>query len=429
MARAAPRRGRPSPAGDKLSAAGHLYAACMRASGPLDRVISRFLKERRGLDDDTRAFIVRTAQGMLRNRRWLEEAQGFIPFRPTRETLVCLYLLGREGVLGETLGLDQKTSKTLLFAAKRADEAGLSVRASLPDWLASLLLEENPSDGEALALSLSTAPPTTLRVNTLKGTREELLAALAREGFAARATSLSPLGVIVDNPGSLFRSEAFQSGLFEMQDEASQLATLLVEPRPGQVVVDGCAGAGGKTLALAAAMENKGRLYALDVAAFRLEDLKKRARRAGVHNLRVHALSSNSDPAVKKLYGKVDAVLLDAPCSGTGVLRRNPDTKWRLSPDDVARMVSQQAEIFDAYAPLVAPGGRLVYATCSLLRDEDERQVERFLTRTTGFSLLPAAEVLSSCGVSVEGSGPYLRLSPHLHETDGFFAAVLKREG
>ncbi len=434
MAGRSPRRGRRSPADarpaqDSLAAAGHLYAACTRDDAPLDRTIARFLKERRGLDDDkARSFVVRTAQGMLRNRRWLEAAAATLPFRPTREALVCLYLVARDGVPAESLGLDDKTKKTLLFAGKKADASGLAVRASLPDWLATCLLDELGEDeGTQLAMSLTEAPPTTLRASSLKGTRAELIEALAREGFAARATALSPFGVVVDNPGSLFRSEAFQGGRFEMQDEASQLAVLLMDARPGQLVVDGCAGAGGKTLALAAAMENKGRLLAFDVAAFRLEDLRKRARRADVHNLRVQALSSNNDPAVKRLTGKADAVLVDAPCSGSGVLRRNPDTKWQLGQDDVSRMRLQQADILDAYAPLVKGGGRLVYATCSVLRDEDERQVEEFLARTPGFVLRSATELLRAAGVPLEDRGDYLRLFPHRHGTDGFFAAVLEK--
>lgn len=430
MARRAPRRGRPPSSEDALALAGHLYAACTKGSAPLDRTVARFLREHRALADETRGVVVRTAQGMLRNRRWLDEAAAALSFRPTREALVSLYLVGREGKDPKALGLDDKAGKTLRYAARRADEAGLGVRASLPDWLASALTDElGPDEGERLALALSTAPPTTLRANTLKTTREELATALAREGFATRPTTLSPLGLVVEEPGSLFRSEAFRAGAFEMQDEASQLAALLVGARPGALVVDGCAGAGGKTLALAAAMENKGRLYAFDVAAFRLDDLRKRARRAGVHNLRVHTLTSLSDGALRRLAGKADAVLLDAPCSGTGVLRRNPDTSWRLSPEDVTRMQAQQADILDAYAPLVRPGGALVYATCSVLHDEDERQVEAFLARTPGFTLVDANQALRAQGITLDDAGPYLRLYPHRHGTDGFFAARLVREG
>lgn len=428
MAGRAPRHTKKREPPDALTAAGHLYATCTRESGPIDRAVARFLREQKDLDDETRSFVVRTNAGMLRTRRWLEHAASTLPFRPSRELLVSLYLLGREGRSAKELRLDDKTAKTLLFAARKADDAGLAVRASLPDWLTETLVDElGEEEGAALALSLAEAPPSTLRVNVLKATREELIAALHREGFRSAPTALSPYGVVVENPGSLFRSEAFQAGLFEMQDEASQLATLLVEAKPGAAVVDGCAGAGGKTLALAAAMENRGRLYAFDVASFRLEDLKKRARRAGVHNLRVHALTSNNDATVKRLHGKIDAVLVDAPCSGTGVLRRNPDTSWKLAPEDVTRMASQQAGILDAYAPLVRVGGRLVYATCSVLRVEDEQQVESFLLRTPGFHVVPASQVLNAVGVSLDDATPYLRLFPHRHGTDGFFAAVLER--
>jgi 16S rRNA (cytosine967-C5)-methyltransferase len=279
--------------------------------------------------------------------------------------------------------------------------------------------------GPALALSSTAAPPQSLRVNTLKTTRAALLATLQREGIVARASAVSPVGVVVVERSNVFRTAAFREGLFEVQDEGSQLIALLAGARPGMRVVDGCAGAGGKTLALAAPMETKGTLVALDVHGGRLQALRERAARAGVHNVRVHDLDEEKK-ARKRLKGQCDVVVVDAPCSGSGVLRRNPDTGWRLGAGDVARLQSLQRELLAAHAPLVKPGGVLVYATCSLLDDETGAVVAGFLGGAPSFSLAPARQRLADAGVDVD-VGDVLALDPVRHGTDGFFAAVLAR--
>jgi 16S rRNA (cytosine967-C5)-methyltransferase len=220
---------------------------------------------------------------------------------------------------------------------------------------------------------------------------------------------------------------AFREGLVEVQDEGSQLLALLTDARPGQAVVDFCAGAGGKTLALAAAMENKGRLVACDVNQRRAERAMLRLRRAGVHNVTRRLLEGESDKWVKRHGGTFDRVLVDAPCSGSGTWRRNPDAKWRLTPAGLDELVSLQGRILDSAARLVRPGGRLVYATCSVLADEDEARVEAFLASHPNFRLIPLPEVWSAAvGGACPVEGPMLRLTPARTNTDGFFAAVME---
>ena len=221
---------------------------------------------------------------------------------------------------------------------------------------------------------------------------------------------------------------AFKDGLFEVQDEGSQIAALLAGARPGMRVVDFCAGAGGKTLALAAGMANRGKLVACDVSARRLERAARRLRRAGVSNVERRALTSERDKWVKRHAGGFDRVFVDAPCLGTGTWRRNPDAKWRSCPEDLAELVERQQQILRSAARLVRPGGRLVYATCSLLREEDEAQAEAFLAATPDFTLLPAARAWNeTIGGASPGGEDYLLLTPARHGTDGFFVALFER--
>jgi 16S rRNA (cytosine967-C5)-methyltransferase len=269
---------------------------------------------------------------------------------------------------------------------------------------------------------------TDLRANTLKANRDEAIAALAREGVEGRATPLSPLGIRVDGRPPLAGLHCFKAGMIEVQDEGSQLVALLTDARPGQRVVDFCAGAGGKTLALAAAMKNKGKLVAADVLEGRIARAATRLTRAGVHNVERRGLASERDPWVKRHLAKFDRVLIDAPCSGSGTWRRNPDAKWRLKPEDIGELAALQRRILDSAARLVKPGGRLVYATCSLLGRENQDQIEWFLAEHANFSVLPIAEVWRQIlAGDAPSPGPFLRLSPARHGTDGFFLAVLEK--
>ena len=365
--------------------------------------------------------------GVLRARRLLEHVVGTSP-ASSEDLIAAQLLIGRGlsaraledmGYAGDARGLAER--------ARRLDRSALplAVRASLPDWLAERWVEElGESETEALAAALAAPASVDLRVNSLKATRDEVIAALASEGFGAEPTPLSPFGLRLRKRAPLFQTQAFRKGLFEVQDEGSQLVSLLVDPQPRERVVDLCAGGGGKTLHLGALMSNSGTVYAMDTHARRLEEARKRLARASLHNVRLVALESENDAHVKRLRGSIDRVLVDAPCSGTGTLRRNPDAKWRGI--DLPQLVETQRRILDAAAELLRPGGRLVYATCSLLRDENEGAVEAFLERASRFARVPVGPILERLKVALPDLPQDLRLYPHRHGTDGFFAAVLQ---
>ncbi|MBI3185912.1 MAG: SAM-dependent methyltransferase [Myxococcales bacterium] len=303
----------------------------------------------------------------------------------------------------------------------------LSIEASLPPFLAERFLAELGEEASRAAEAMNRRAPLCARVNTLALSREELMKRLRGEGVECRPTELSPLGVVLETRLNAFSLRAFREGAFELQDEGSQLLGVLVDPPPTKVV-DACAGAGGKSLQLAAAMRNRGELFALDVESGRMDELRKRARRAGVHNVRVRVIPEAGTvalAALEDLKGKADRVLVDAPCSGSGTLRRKPDARYRLTPEDLSMHVARQEELLERFLPLLSPRGRLVYGTCSVLREENEAVVERFLSRHPELRLIPVEEVLgASLGPKVSRGG-YLRLYPHLHGTDGFFGAIL----
>jgi 16S rRNA (cytosine967-C5)-methyltransferase len=302
-----------------------------------------------------------------------------------------------------------------------------AVRCDLPDWLYEALVAQFGADEvDKLAQALNLPAPLDLRVNTLKTNREALLERLAADDIAAVPGPLSPLAVRLREKPALAKHPLFLEGAFEVQDEGSQLLGYLLEPKRGEMVVDFCAGAGGKTLLLGALMKNTGRLYAFDISDKRLANLKPRLARSGLSNVHPARIEHERDTKVKRLAGKVDRVLVDAPCSGLGTLRRNPDLKWRQSEDSVAELTTKQAAILDAAAKLVRPGGRVVYATCSLLTAENDAVVEDFLARHPEFTLTPASAVLAKQGIALDGDT--LRLLPHRHNTDGFFAAILDRK-
>ena len=299
----------------------------------------------------------------------------------------------------------------------------LAAETSLPRWLAKLWSEQLGSgETRALAAALNQRAPLTVRANLLRNTRDELVAALRAEGSRVEPTRLSPWGVTFTGRTNVFALRAFKAGLFEVQDEGSQLIALACEARPGQLVVDACAGAGGKTLALASEMRNKGRLVACDRDGRRLDKVRPRARRAGVHNWEARSVPESSDARLVELSGQADVVLIDAPCSGLGALRRNPDARWRLEESEVDSFPARQREILERYARLVKPGGRLVYATCSINRRENEEVRSAFLSAHPDFE--PAQALPQSVGLGV---GSEVQLLPHRQETDGFYIATMRR--
>ncbi len=318
-------------------------------------------------------------------------------------------------------------------ALRRVEGQGLDhpdmpepVRFELPDWLYQRMQAQYGASLAVEMAALSEPAPLDLRVNLLKGTREEARAALAAEGWEARPTTLSPWGLRIDGRRPVTTGPAFQSGLVEIQDEGSQLIAALTDARPGMRVADWCAGAGGKTLALAAMMRNRGQIVACDVSSSRLDGAVRRLRRAGVNNVERH-LVVPGDKWAKRRAGAFDRVLVDAPCTGTGTWRRNPDARHRLTEQDLLELTRKQSSILDTASALVRPGGRLVYATCSLLEEENEGQVSAFLIRHPDFVLVPLAQAGAVAPPENPWSGEMLSLTPARHGTDGFFAAVLER--
>jgi 16S rRNA (cytosine967-C5)-methyltransferase len=302
----------------------------------------------------------------------------------------------------------------------------MGVALDLPDALCDRFIAQwGEPETRALAAALNSPAPLDLRVNTLRCDREQAAARLAQEGFAFQPTPYSPIGLRRGDRAPVFRTTAFSEGWVEVQDEGSQLIALLVEPKRREMVTDFCAGGGGKTLALGAAMANTGSLYAFDTSAARLKRLSQRIKRAGLDTVRVATIAHENDDRVQRLAGKMDRVLVDAPCTGTGTLRRNPDIKWR--PIDLAPLVAEQQRILTAAATLLKPGGRLVYATCSLLREENDGVTDAFLSAHPQFRAVPVAEILARRHIPLAMSDAALRLSPLAHGTDGFYALVMER--
>jgi 16S rRNA (cytosine967-C5)-methyltransferase len=389
--------------------------------------LGRYFRQHHKLGAKDRAFIAETVFGVLRRKLFLEHLAA----SPTPRRLVLAYLARLAGLgLRELDPSVTRVEATWIKGVKAVATDGLplSVRSDFPPWLLEKLQAfMNEEDILTLARSMQQPAPLDLRVNTLLAGRDEVLQALRDEGLEAAPTPFSPLGIRLAEKPALQKHPLFLGGKIEVQDEGSQLSGYLVAPRRHDMVVDFCAGAGGKSLLLGALMRSQGRLYAFDVAARRLDNLKPRLKRSGLSNLHPQLLNNENDPKVKRLHGKIDRVLVDAPCSGLGTLRRNPDLKWRQTPQSVAELTQKQAAILASAARLLKPGGRLVYVTCSLLPEENQDIVQAFLARQPEFELKNCGEILARQGIPLE-TGQYLQIAPHSHGTDGFFAAVMERK-
>jgi 16S rRNA (cytosine967-C5)-methyltransferase len=410
-----------------LEAAVHALGIVLKFEHPADGVLGRYFREHESLGQRDRAFIAESVFGVLRHKRVLDHlaVQG----SPRRLLLAWLVRFGGQSVR-ELAPMVKADESEWLAQIKGAplDSLPPAVRAELPDWVYEHLAREL---GEAEVLTLGRAlqepAPLDLRVNLVRSDRESAIASLRKSGIEATPTPYSPVGIRVEGKPAINRHPLFLEGAVEVQDEGSQLIGYLMAPRRHDLVVDFCAGAGGKSLMLGAMMHSQGRVYAFDVSPGRLARLKPRLKRSGLSNLHPHLLRSEHDTKVKRLAGKIDRVLVDAPCSGLGTLRRNPDLKWRQSPEGVDEMRVKQAAILHAASTLVKTGGRLVYATCSLLREENEVIVDAFLAEHPEYAPLSCASLLEQQGISPQ-TGDRLRLWPHLHGTDGFFAAVFERK-
>lgn len=395
---------------------------------PADATLSHWFRAHPNLGGRDRGEVAEAVYDVLRNlRRYRGMAESGVG--PSSRRLAILGLAATLGRVALDDGLEPAEAEWLRHVL-RIDPATLprAVRTSMPDWLDERL--GTMDEPERLMASLNRQAALDLRVNPLKVERDAILTML-QNGPAAeyepQAMPHSPWGIRVQGRPAINRWQLFEDGSLEVQDEGSQLLALLVGPKRGEMIIDFCAGAGGKSLLLGALMRSTGRLYAFDVSAARLARAKPRFARSGLSNVVPVAIDGDNDARVKRLAGKAQRVLVDAPCSGIGTLRRNPDLKWRQHPDSLAELCELQHRILKSAARCVAPGGRLVYATCSLLEEENAAQAERFLAEHPDFERLDAAEIIKNRCPDLELDGPYMQLRPDVHGTDGFFAAVFER--
>lgn len=417
---------------------------------PADSLIDSFFRARKYLGSHDRRFIAETLYGTLRHLSKCEtlaakalSAVSQLSEQDRRLWTVAAYLTAVEpekemtaAVLeAKTQSAEVKARATEIMACLKeplgvpSDPVQkIAVEYSFPEWMvARLVADFGPAETERLCAVLNTPAPLSLRVNLLKTDVESCQAALRKEGIETVRTTLSPVGLQVPRRRNLFQTESFRQGFFEVQDEGSQMLPLFMDPKPTAKVLDACAGAGGKTLQLAALMQNRGEIYAADINAFRLDALRKRSRRAGAFNVRPLSTENLLDRSgeLKEFF---DIVFIDAPCTGLGTLRRNPGMKWSVTEQSVVELSSKQNEILTVHAPFVKPGGLLFYATCSVLKDENEDVVGTFLETQPDFVLLDGADYAKKTGLERFVQNRYFRLWPHRDDADGFFCAILQRK-
>jgi len=406
---------------------------------PADAMIAKYFRQRRYIGSKDRAAVAELIYYVLRNGAALEwnlETQKH-PSSPRAIVILSLVFHHQariqefeEWMNGDKYAPDDLT-KTEIDLINHYEEKDLvngdmpePARLNYPDWMKDMLHAHFPDNLHHVLKALSEEAPVFLRANSLKTTREEVITALEKDNIEAKAASLAPHAIQLTKRGPMFATKAFKNGWFEMQDEGSQLVAHLVDAKAGQKVIDFCAGAGGKTLAIAAGMKNKGRILAWDTNEARLNQMPKRLARAGVNNVQSRTLTSEHDSFVKRHKDSADWVLLDVPCTGSGTWRRNPDLKWRTTPKDLEEVTDIQRRILKSAARLVKGGGTLVYATCSFFKAENEDQIDAFLKEHQQFEVV-------ECGIGTDGTPdgtPYLSLMPHSHSSDGFFAATLRKK-
>jgi 16S rRNA (cytosine967-C5)-methyltransferase len=417
-----------------LDTCAELVRLTLKFDHPADAIVSRFFRDNRGLGPRERATLAETVYTVLRKKQLFDHLAPS-GSGPKERRLAILGFYGPGDFLRSAL-TDQE--KNWLDQCEKVNPADLMERHrhNLPEWLVQPLKEQLGDEFWPLVENLNLGAGLDLRVNTFKAKRVDVQKALAASGIKAVNTPYSPRGLRIAGKPALNKHEAFVRGDFEVQDEGSQLLAMLVDAKRGEMVVDFCAGAGGKTLALGASMRSTGRLYAFDTSAHRLDSFKPRMARSGLSNVHPAAIAHERDDRVKRLSGKIDRVLVDAPCTGLGTLRRNPDLKWRQGITAVEEMAVKQAAILQSASRMVKSGGRLVYATCSILPQENEAIAQAFAAANPDFEPLDAGAILTDLKVenapSLCSGGEtgqlYLRLWPHRHATDGFFAAVWQKK-
>lgn len=410
---------------------------------PMDNTIRDFMAQRRFIGSKDRTAIVERVYRIMREHArigwWLEQGKMrdtarnrvltdlVLNERPTEEEFGIIFCGGKY----EAESLNQLEIDYIEFLdGKQLNDPAMpvAVRCECPDWAAEKL---QPLFGDAfeenMAVMIDPAP-LDLRVNTVKGTVDEAMESLQKDHVRVARTLYSPIALRATGKPFMSDSKAFRNGLVEIQDEGSQLIGLITGVKPGMRVLDFCAGGGGKTLVLAAMMNNKGNIVATDNNTRRLEKGKPRFKKAGVHNVELRSLEEEANRKwLRRQKGTMDVVLVDAPCSSSGTWRRNPDLRWNWYGPNLEEIIQMQTDILDKVADKVKAGGRLVYATCSLFREENEDQVAAFLTRHPDYKVLPLSEAWEGDKSAIPNEGDFMRLYPKTHQTDGFFAAVLQK--
>lgn len=428
-----------------------LLGIIQNSKKPADALIDTFFRSHKYLGSHDRKFIAETTYGTLRHLRkcelmvssaMAEIGETLIEIDKTLFLVVAyLSLQGKmEGVLPDAISsklkttrLVEKTAHILNLLSKpvtilnESAVVRIGVEHSFPDWMIQKLIEQyGESEAEKICSSLNEQAPLTLRVNTLKTTIEQCQVELSKQGIQATKTLLSPFGLNLSKRINVFSLSVFRDGWFEVQDEGSQLLPFLIDPKPNTKLLDVCAGAGGKTLEFAALMKNRGEIFATDINSYRLEELRKRTKRAGAQNVRVQEIQSIED-LTDKYSNFFDIVFVDAPCSGLGTIRRNPGMKWMVTEQTVNEVSDKQKSILHSSAQLVKPGGKIVYATCTLLKQENEDVIEDFIVQHPEFKLVEANGLVNKWNNGLITTGTFFKLLPHINGTDAFFCAVLEK--
>jgi 16S rRNA (cytosine967-C5)-methyltransferase len=424
----------------------------IRASDkPADSLIDTFYRSHKYLGSHDRRFITKATYATLRHLRrcehHLDNALANFPDELLNSDRVLLLLAASLVLFPASQTLTENILEPLVKGTRLKEQLPqifenlqktevlpvenvvnrLAVQYSFPDWMVEQFIAlYGNEEAERLCASMNEAAPLTIRVNTLKADVETCRKELAKQEIETTPVLYSPFGLNVTRRVNMFSLTAFRDGLFEVQDEGSQLLPLLIDPKPNAKVLDACAGAGGKTLELAALMKNRGEIFATDINRFRLEELRKRTKRAGVQNVRVHPIDS-IDELHEKYSGFFDIVLVDAPCSGLGTIRRNPGMKWMVTKEMISEIAEKQRMILRSTAPLVKSGGRLVYATCTILHQENEEQIKIFLSEHQDFIPADVSALAEKWNFKNMVSDGFIKLFPHIHGTDGFFCAMLEK--
>lgn len=424
-----------------------LYDMVNATPKPADQVLHNYFRQHKYIGSKDRKFITEHVYLLFRHYARLNWWAQQMRMTPDGRMMVILWLAVANGqsvqeisTLFDGAGYAPDTlrrhERDIIDRVTNRDfmppEMPEHVTAECPEWAYKSLKKAFGNDFARQMQALQEEAPLDLRINTLKSTdRDAVLKRLKNDGFDVAPTPFSPLGARVQGRPAFSQHPYYTNGTIEVQDEGSQILALSCGVKPGDWVVDFCAGAGGKTLALAAQMQNKGRIWACDVEQYRLENSRKRLRRAGVHCVETKLLQDEEDDWVKRHKGKADCVLIDAPCSGLGTWRRNPFVRWQNLGPNLKSLTALQQSILQSAARLVKSGGHLIYATCSMLPEENQQQVDEFVKNNPGFKAVPLETMWAAGGVSVpqglDLSGSSLQMTPARHNTDGFFVSALVR--